>query len=74
MTDVVDPERNESRAIHELVDFRNNHVLEIGCGDGRLMWRYANLAATVVGIDSAQSDIEHAKPREMVGIQSLHVD
>jgi hypothetical protein len=36
MSDPVDHEGNETRALHELVDFRDKDVLEIGCGDGRM--------------------------------------
>ena len=32
----IDPEKNESRALFELVDFAALRVLEIGCGDGHL--------------------------------------
>lgn len=60
MTDIVDPEGNETRAIHELVNFSAKDVLEIGCGDGRLMWRYADYVATSLGIDSVEGDIERA--------------
>ena len=35
-------------------------VLEIGCGDGRLTWRYADRAAHVVAIDPKAEDIETA--------------
>ncbi len=61
MTDAIDPEGNETRVIHELVDFRGKDVLEIGCGDGRLTWRYVDWAATVLGIDSVESDIDRAR-------------
>src|SRR5690348_7211864 len=61
MTNYVDPEANETRAIHELIDFSGKDVLEIGCGDGRLIWRYADSASTVLGVDSVESDIQHAR-------------
>jgi 2-polyprenyl-3-methyl-5-hydroxy-6-metoxy-1,4-benzoquinol methylase len=61
MTDFVDPEGNEARVIHELVDFHNVDVLEIGCGDGRLIRRYADFAGSVLGIDSVDSDIQRAQ-------------
>ncbi len=51
MTIRSDPENNEIRALFDLVDFSGRHVLEIGCGDGRLTWRYAQAAAHVIGID-----------------------
>lgn len=61
MSYFVDPDRNEARAIHALVDFRGRNVLEIGCGNGRLMWRYADQTATALGIDSVESDIDLAR-------------
>jgi len=61
MTDAVDPEGNETRAIHDLVDFSDKDILEIGCGDGRLIWRYADFTSSVLGIDSVESDIHQAR-------------
>ncbi len=46
-----DPEGAETRFLHDIVDVTNAHVLEIGCGEGRLTWRYAASADKVVGID-----------------------
>jgi cyclopropane fatty-acyl-phospholipid synthase-like methyltransferase len=47
-----DPEENEIRALLKYaVSFEGKSVLEIGCGDGRLTWRYAGDAAHVTGID-----------------------
>ncbi len=46
-----DPEGIETRTIHEFASFANTRVLEIGCGDGRLTWRYAASTRQVVGID-----------------------
>lgn len=51
MTVERDPEGIETRHLHRLVDFGNSRVLEIGCGDGRLTWRYAQAAGRVIGID-----------------------
>ena len=51
MTIRSDPENNEIRALGDLVDFSGKHVLEIGCGDGRLTWRYAEAAAHVTAIE-----------------------
>jgi ubiquinone/menaquinone biosynthesis C-methylase UbiE len=36
-----DPERVEPKFLYEMADITGAHVLEIGCGDGRLTWRYA---------------------------------
>ncbi len=56
----IDPEDTETEALHEYVDFSGKRVLEIGCGDGRLTWRYADRAAHIVAIDPKAEDIEIA--------------
>ena len=57
----VDPENNEPNALFALVDFNGRRVLEIGCGDGRLTWRYADGAAHVTAIDPFEGSIKRAK-------------
>ena len=57
----LDPEGAELKVIHDLVDFAGKDVLEIGCGDGRLTWRFAHKAASVLAIDPKEVDIETAK-------------
>ena len=61
MTIRVDPENNEIRTLLELADFRGQRVLEIGCGDGRLTWRYAGRAEHVMAIDPFAASIARAK-------------
>jgi 16S rRNA A1518/A1519 N6-dimethyltransferase RsmA/KsgA/DIM1 with predicted DNA glycosylase/AP lyase activity len=52
MAILEDPERHEVRALAALVpSFTGLHVVEIGCGDGRLTRRYAAHAASVLAID-----------------------
>lgn len=46
-----DPEGIETKNLHDFADLANAHVLEIGCGDGRLTWRYAASAGHITGID-----------------------
>jgi len=46
-----DPEEAETRTIQELIDFSGKDVLEVGAGDGRMTWRYAALARSVVALD-----------------------
>jgi 2-polyprenyl-3-methyl-5-hydroxy-6-metoxy-1,4-benzoquinol methylase len=56
-----DPEDTETKALHDFADFSGKRVLEIGCGDGRLTWRYADRAAFVVAIDPDDDDIASAQ-------------
>ena len=47
-----DPERYEAAAFTSAgVSFTTCRVLEIGCGDGRLTKRYADVAASVIAVD-----------------------
>jgi ubiquinone/menaquinone biosynthesis C-methylase UbiE len=53
-----DPEQNEIRALHRLVNFDDQRVIEIGCGNGRLTWRYARTARQVVAIDTDLASLQ----------------
>ena len=55
MTLQRDPEGFEKKNLHKFVDFTNARVLEIGCGEGRLTWKYAAASALTVGIDPDQN-------------------
>lgn len=46
-----DPEGFERKILHKNADFANKRILEIGCGEGRLTWKYAGASALTVGID-----------------------
>ena len=61
MTVRTDPEGNETEALLALVDLGDAEVLEIGCGDGRLTWRYADRTAHVTAIDPFEDGIARAK-------------
>jgi len=63
MTIRTDPEGNETAALFDLVDLDGVEVLEIGCGDGRLTWRYADRAAHVTAIEPFAGSIARAKER-----------
>ena len=50
-------------------------MLEIGCGDGRLTWRYAGRAAQVTAIDPFAEAITRARenlPGELQGRVAFH--
>ena len=51
MTFQKDPQQNETKHLLQFAGFADKRVLEIGCGEGRLTWRYAAKPAMTVGID-----------------------
>lgn len=57
----IDPEGYETRALDALVDLADKSVLEIGAGDGRLTWRLAPRARSVVALDASERDIGTAR-------------
>jgi 2-polyprenyl-3-methyl-5-hydroxy-6-metoxy-1,4-benzoquinol methylase len=57
MAILMDPEGHEIAALEVLAPLDGAHVLEIGCGDGRLTRRYSSRAAHVVAIDPDGSAI-----------------
>lgn len=63
MTIRTDPEGNETDALFELVELEGREVLEIGSGDGRLTWRYADGTAHVTAIEPFGDSIAKANLR-----------
>jgi ubiquinone/menaquinone biosynthesis C-methylase UbiE len=41
---IIDPAKEEVRALRKAIHWRDKHVIEIGCGDGRLTLRLASLS------------------------------
>ena len=76
MTVEEDPEGHELVAIAALLpSFASLHVVEIGCGDGRLTARYVHEAASVVAIDpdvEAIAELRAACPQ--VDARAITVD
>ena len=77
----VDPEDSEAAALFDFAgDFSGKRVLEIGCGDGRLTWRYAERAAQVVAIDPDAEEIQIAREdlpprlRDRVEFQAVGIE
>jgi len=62
MTISLDLEENEIKTLFEFAgDLSRKGVLEIGCGDGRLTWRYAAKAAQVIAIDPNPEKVSRAE-------------
>ena len=51
MDPIRDPEGVEIEFLRRTGAIFDRKVIEVGCGNGRLTWRYANLAASVAGVD-----------------------
>lgn len=56
----LDPEGTETRILHDLIDIRGKDLVEVGCGDGRLTWRYAAQAHSVLALDPNEARIAQA--------------
>jgi ubiquinone/menaquinone biosynthesis C-methylase UbiE len=71
----VDLENNETRDLFSMADLSGKRVLEIGCGDGRLTWRYAGRASHVTAVDPWGGGIANARknmPSEFQGRIEFH--
>lgn len=74
MTIELDPQGHEIGALVDLVDLDGKDVLEIGCGDGRLTWRYAERVAHVVAIEPFAGSFKRARenlPDDLAGTVDL---
>jgi len=58
---VVDAEGAHLAAILRAAEFTERRVLEVGCGDGRLTWGIARLAASVLAFDPVPEDVAVAQ-------------
>lgn len=67
----IDPQGVETRVINDLVDFDGLRVLEVGCGDGRMTWRFAERAASVLALDVDEEKIEEAKQSTPAHLASI---
>ncbi len=56
-----DPEGREVVHLLRLARLADARVLEIGCGNGRLTWRYASLARSILALDPDEEALEEAR-------------
>lgn len=64
----TDAEGNERRFLHQYVDVSDQRILEVGCGEGRLTWKYANRTRLTVATDIDHDALRVAKvdrPQDM---------
>lgn len=61
MTVQKDPEGNETRHLLKFADFQDKRTLEVGCGEGRLTWRYASASSMTVGLDPEKDALHVAR-------------
>jgi ubiquinone/menaquinone biosynthesis C-methylase UbiE len=65
-----DPEKHETKYLHQYVDFAGKRVLEIGCGEGRLTWQYAKDADSVIAVDLDHDSLRVAKVDRPYDVES----
>lgn len=64
----IDPEGLEMETIQKHLNFAGKDILEIGCGDGRLTFKFADTANRVLALDPDTERIKMAKdnnPKEL---------
>lgn len=81
MTVRRDPEENETHALLTLIgSVIPKQVLEIGCGDGRLTWRFAEVTGHITAIEPDPDLIQQARSacpaalRERVEFHNLNLE
>jgi ubiquinone/menaquinone biosynthesis C-methylase UbiE len=60
MTLIKDPQQNETKHLHQIADFKEKRVLEIGCGEGRLIWQYASASLSTIGLEPDKDSLRVA--------------
>jgi ubiquinone/menaquinone biosynthesis C-methylase UbiE len=56
-----DPENFERKKLLNFADFNDARVLEVGCGEGRLTWKYAAASRLTVGLDPDHNALRVAR-------------
>jgi len=71
----LDPEERELRALLELLpNLHCARVVEVGCGDGRLTRRYADMAASVLAFDPDEAAIAAFRSERLPDRVEVRID
>ena len=69
MTLQKDPEGFEKKILHKFTDLTNKRILEIGCGEGCLTWKYAGASGLTVGFDPDHHALRVAQADSLSGLR-----
>lgn len=69
MSALRDPENLEGKTLQRFVDFSNKRIMEVGCGEGRLTWKYAAASSRTVGFDPDHSALRIARADSPHGLE-----
>ncbi len=67
-----DPEGFEKKILRKYADFKDAHVLEIGCGEGRLTWKYASATSLAIGFDPDHDALRIARADSHPDLRNIH--
>jgi len=56
-----DPENFERKYLTQFADFADARVLEVGCGEGRLTWKYASASRVTLALDTDHDALRIAR-------------
>ena len=69
MTLQRDPEGFEQKTLLTFVNFKDKRVLEVGCGEGRLTFKYAAASSLTVGFDPDHDALRIARADSPLDLQ-----
>jgi len=61
MSLIIDPEENETAHLAAIEALAGARTLEIGCGDGRMTWRYAAIPRSITAFDTDANKLATAE-------------
>ncbi|MEW5938084.1 MAG: class I SAM-dependent methyltransferase [Chloroflexota bacterium] len=64
-----DPENFEREKLLDFATFDGARVLEIGCGEGRLTWKYASASRVTIGLDPDPDALRVARADRPAGLR-----